>query len=91
MDQIKICVGYSVKGERVDDFPIDDIEHATPIYESMPGWKADLASARSLEALPEAARRYVARIEMEAGCPVVLVSVGSRRDETIALLDPFRS
>jgi adenylosuccinate synthase len=89
MDEIKICVGYRLKGEMTDDFPIDDIEHATPVYESMPGWKADLASARSLEALPEAARRYVARIEKEAGCPVVLVSVGSRRDETIALLDPF--
>jgi adenylosuccinate synthase len=42
-----------------------------------------------MSALPEAARRYVERIEREAGCPVVLVSVGSRRDETIALRDPF--
>jgi adenylosuccinate synthase len=39
--------------------------------------------------LPETARRYVERIEREAGCSVVLVSVGSRRDETIALRDPF--
>jgi adenylosuccinate synthase len=28
-------------------------------------------------------------MEEEAGCPIVLVSVGSRRDETIMLRDPF--
>ena len=77
--------------ERPEDFPIDDVEHATPVYESIPGWKADISGARTLAALPEAARSYVARIEREAGCPVVLVSVGSRRDETIALVDPFHA
>jgi adenylosuccinate synthase len=41
--------------------------------------------------VPPAARAYVQRIERDAGCPVVLVSVGSRRDETIVLGDPFRS
>ena len=90
MDEIKICVGYKVRGEAVADFPIDDVEEATPVYDSMPGWKADISSARSLDALPEPARKYVARIEKEAGCPIILVSVGSRRDETIALADPFR-
>ena len=29
------------------------------------------------------------RIEKEAGAPAFLVSVGSRRDETIVLRDPF--
>lgn len=91
MDEIKICVGYKVRGETVADFPIDDVEDATPVYDSMPGWKADISGARSLGALPEAARNYVARIEKEASCPVILVSVGSRRDETIVLADPFRA
>ncbi|MGH7437178.1 MAG: adenylosuccinate synthase [Polyangiaceae bacterium] len=91
MDEIKICVGYKVRGETVGDFPIDEVEEATPVYDSMAGWKADISSARSLDALPEPARKYIARIEKEAGCPVILVSVGSRRDETIALADPFRA
>jgi adenylosuccinate synthase len=55
----------------------------------MQGWKADLSQARTLDALPPAARAYVERIERDAGCPVVLVSVGSGRDETIVLSDPF--
>jgi adenylosuccinate synthase len=90
LDEIKVCTSYRVRGDLVDEFPIDDVEHATPIYESVPGWKDDLSGARSLDGLPEPARRYVARIEKEAGCPLILVSVGSRRDETIALVDPFR-
>jgi adenylosuccinate synthase len=55
----------------------------------MRGWTEDLGGARSLSALPEAAQAYVRRIERDAGCSVVLVSVGSRRDETIVLKDPF--
>jgi adenylosuccinate synthase len=89
LDEIRVCVAYKTPGGVTEDFPIDDIERATPVYESMPGWKEDLASARTMNALPTTARRYVERIERDAGCPVVLVSVGSRRDETIALKDPF--
>jgi adenylosuccinate synthase len=90
LDSISLCVAYRTPQGTTQDFPIDDLEHATPVYETMPGWSADIASARSLDALPETARQYIARIEREVGCPVVLVSVGFRRDETIVLADPFR-
>jgi adenylosuccinate synthase len=91
LDEVKVCVAYRTPGGTTEDFPIDDVETAVPVYETLPGWKADLAAARSMTALPEEARRYVTRIEKEAGCPVMLVSVGSRRDETIVLADPFQS
>jgi adenylosuccinate synthase len=89
MDELKVCVAYRTPNGTTEDFPIDDADRATPVYESMPGWQADLASARTMGALPEAARRYVERIERDAGCPIGLISVGSRRDETIVLKDPF--
>ncbi len=89
LDEIKVCTAYRTPTGTTEDFPIDDAEHAVPVYESLSGWDADLSSARTLAALPEAARRYITRIEKDAGCPVVLVSIGSRRDETIALRDPF--
>jgi adenylosuccinate synthase len=91
LDEIKVCTSYRTPTGTSDDFPIDDAQHAVPVYESLPGWEADLSSARTLSALPESARRYIERIEKDAGCPVVLVSVGSRRDETIALKDPFET
>jgi len=90
LDELRVCVAYRTASGVTKDFPIDDLDRARPVYESLPGWKAELGAARDLSALPAPARRYVERIEKEAACPVVLVSVGSRRDETIALKDPFR-
>jgi adenylosuccinate synthase len=89
LDEIKVCTAYKTPAGVTSEFPIDDAEHAVPVYESMPGWHGDLGPVRTMAALPEAARRYVDRIERDSGCPVVLVSVGSRRDETVALADPF--
>jgi adenylosuccinate synthase len=89
LDVIQVCVAYRTPGGVSQDLPIDDIGRSTPIYEPMRGWSEDLASKRTLDSLPDAARGYVERIEREVACPVMLVSVGSRRDETIVLRDPF--
>jgi adenylosuccinate synthase len=89
LGELKVCTSYRTPSGTTEDFPIDDAEHAVPVYESLPGWDADLSAARALSDLPEAARQYIQRIERDAGCPIVLVSIGSRRDETIALKDPF--
>jgi adenylosuccinate synthase len=89
LDVLQLCVAYRTPSGVTGDFPMDELQAASPIYESTPGWTEDLSSARKLSDLPKAARQYVERIEREMGCPIVLVSVGSRRDETIALKDPF--
>jgi adenylosuccinate synthase len=89
LETIQVCVAYDTPHGRTEDFPIDDAAVARPVYEPMRGWSEEIGGARSIAALPVAAREYVARLERDAGCPVILVSVGSRRDETIALRDPF--
>jgi len=89
LEAIKVCVGYRTAAGTTDEFPLDEAEQATPIYETMRGWDGDIGGARALSALPSAARAYVERIERDVACPVVLVSVGSRRDETIVLKNPF--
>ena len=82
---------YKTPSGTTEDFPIDDVEHAVPVYETdARAGTEDLARARSVAALPaDCARSTSQRIERDTGCPVVLVSVGSRRDETIVLEDPF--
>jgi adenylosuccinate synthase len=89
LDKLELCVAYKVKGQLTEDFPIDDAEHAEPVFESMPGWTADLTGARRMSDLPDTARSYIQRIERDIGCPIILVSVGPGRDETIVLRDPF--
>ncbi|MEO8800081.1 MAG: adenylosuccinate synthase [Polyangiaceae bacterium] len=89
LDEIKLCVGYQTPSGITAEFPIDDLAHATPIYESMKGWKETLSHAKKLTDLPDAARAYLDRIAQEIGAPLDVVSVGSRRDETIVLRHPF--
>jgi adenylosuccinate synthase len=91
LQTVKVCTGYSFQGTVLDEIPasLEVMEQCTPIYEELPGWPEDITGAKSMTDLPENARSYVARIEELSGAPVVLVSVGPRRDETIVLRNPF--
>lgn len=90
-DKISICTGYEYEGKRLDELParLEVFDRCRPLYEEMPGWKADISRARSFDDLPENARKYLRRVEELIGCPIVLVSVGARRDQTIILKNPF--
>jgi adenylosuccinate synthase len=89
LPHLSIGVAYERAGERLDDLPYDGFDLCTPVYETMPGWTESLAGARSLGDLPKAARAYVERIERLVDCKVKMVSVGSRRHETIVVESPF--
>lgn len=86
VDRLKLCTGYRLEGETVEEFPMDSgvLERCAPVYEELPGWCAPTTGARSIEELPEAARRYVGRISELSGAPVSLISVGADRDATIS-------
>jgi len=90
-DTIKVCTGYTYQGTTLETLPaaLETFENCQPVYEELPGWKTDITGARSFEELPETARAYVRRLEELAGCPIVMVSVGPRRDQTITLKNPF--
>jgi adenylosuccinate synthase len=85
LDEILLCVSYQVDGARVEAWPsnADVLARATPIYERFPGWSEQIHDVRSLADLPENARRYVTALEEHAGVPIVLVSVGPERTQTI--------
>ncbi len=85
LDEIKICSAYRINGQRVTQFPshVDDLRVAEPEFETLPGWPEELSGVRSEADLPEAARRYIARIGELLGRPVSIVSVGPDREETI--------
>jgi adenylosuccinate synthase len=59
------------------------LARAVPIYETFDGWDEPIHGVRALADLPETARRYVAALEALAGVPIVLVSVGPERTQTI--------
>ncbi len=89
---IRICTAYNDEnGNPVDLFPIDaaDYDGLQPVYEDMPGWTESTVGVQKLEDLPEAARKYIARLEETIGVPVDIVSTGPDRVETIILNHPF--
>ena len=85
VEEIKICVGYEIDGERTDVYPMHqtDLHHAQPIYKSLPGWGVDITGARMRGDLPEAAREFVEFVEAEVGAPLCMISVGPEREQAI--------
>jgi adenylosuccinate synthase len=85
VDPIRLCVAYEVDGRRVEAWPSSAavLARVRPLYEEFAGWSEPIHDVRSLADLPENARRYVTAIEEQAGVPIVLVSVGPERTQTI--------
>jgi adenylosuccinate synthase len=91
LDSIKICTAYSYRGELLEEFPHDanTLKECKPVYEEIDGWKCDICSVTEYDQFPEKVKSYLAKLEEITGCPVVLASVGPRRDQTIQLRNPF--
>ena len=85
IDPLRVGVGYELDGTRLDGPPSTTgaWQRLRPVYEELPGWSEPLGNARTIGALPINARRYVDRLADLAGAPIVLVSVGPDRDQTI--------
>ncbi|HYO72680.1 MAG TPA: adenylosuccinate synthase [Archangium sp.] len=90
---LQICNAYELDGKRITELPGDyeDLARVKPLYETLPGWDDKLAGVRTFDELPDAAKRYVRRVEEISGVPVMCISVGADRGETVLLQNPFRS
>ncbi|MDH5264967.1 MAG: adenylosuccinate synthase [Betaproteobacteria bacterium] len=91
LDVVRLAVGYKVRGVVRDILPVgaEALAICEPVYEDFPGWKESTVGIKSLEGLPANARNYLKRLESLAGAPVVLISTGPDREETIVLHHPF--
>ncbi|MCL2217925.1 MAG: adenylosuccinate synthase [Defluviitaleaceae bacterium] len=85
-NEIPVCAAYEVDGKRVCDFPSgDELLKAKPVYEYLPGFKADISKCRSMEELPPAALDYIRYIEKVVDCPIKYVSVGAERNDYLVM------
>ncbi|MGB8129820.1 MAG: adenylosuccinate synthase [Candidatus Angelobacter sp.] len=87
LDEVPVCVGYKVKGKKVDSIPAlaTGFEQVQPIYEKMPGWKKSTEGVASFDELPKKAQEYLRFIERESGAKIGMVSTGPDRDQTMLL------
>jgi adenylosuccinate synthase len=93
IDPVRICVAYQLRGKRFDQLPpgLQLLDKVKPVYESLPGWKEGIGSARSLAELPGNARHYLERVRELCGVRLAIIGVGASRDATIVLENPFHA
>jgi len=91
LEEISVCIGYTSEAGDTVANPIDavDYENLRPVYETLPGWSESTVGLKSLDALPEAARAYIKRVEELVGAPIDIISTGPDREETIVLRHPY--
>jgi adenylosuccinate synthase len=87
LPELKIATAYRINGKITKDYPhaIFEFSKAKPVYETWKGWKEDITHVRRWNQLPLNARRYLKRMEELLGTPIKIVSVGSKRNQTIFL------
>jgi adenylosuccinate synthase len=90
-EKIKICVGYRFNGKVFHHVPsnLEMLNCSEPVYEELNGWKTEIKEVREFSDLPQNAQRYIQRIEELIGTKITMISVGSERNETIVVRNPF--
>lgn len=91
LPEIKICVGYKLNGVHLDNMPTDHRKLALcePVYETFAGWRESTLGIQDFARLPQAARKYLMRLESLAEIPIDIISTGPDRNDTIVLRHPF--
>lgn len=84
LETVKICTGYEYRGQLIEHYPasLNVLSECKAVYEELPGWKEDISGVRSLDELPDNARRYLERIAQLTGVPISIFSVGRNRQQT---------
>ncbi len=91
LETIRVCTGYQCNGEKqiVPPLDADSFAECKPVYEDLPGWNTPTAGIQSYDDLPGNARSYLKRIEEWLETPVVILSTGPERTQSIILRHPF--
>ena len=85
LKEIKICTAYKYKGKTFKEFPADIkmVSGCQGVYETHPGWMTETTNIRKYSELPGNAKKYLKRIAELLNSKIKIISVGSRRKETI--------
>jgi adenylosuccinate synthase len=85
-DTLEVAVGYELPdGSRLETVPADLelLAQVKPVLEEVPGWQQPTEAITDHAELPAAAEHYLRYLEAQIGVPIVVVSTGPRREETL--------
>ena len=91
LDEIKMCIGYELKGKKIDYLPaaVEDQLKVKPIYKSYSGWKTSTKGIKLFKNLPENAQIYIKSLEKFIETKVASISTSPERKDTILIENPF--
>ena len=92
LDDIKICIGYELKGKKIDYLPaaVEDQIKVKPIYKNFNGWKTSTKGIKSFKDLPKNAQTYIKGLEKFIETKVASISTSPERKDTILIENPFK-
>ena len=93
LDEIKMCIAYEINGKKIDYLPaaVEDQLKVKPIYKSFKGWKSDTKGIKKFDDLPQNAKIYIKELEKFIETKVSSISTSPERNDTILIVDPFKS
>ena len=83
LETIKICTNYSSNlsmEEILESMILEDVE---PIYTEVAGWNEPTAGVQSFDQLNSNAKSFIKKIEEICNVPVIMISTGPKREDTI--------
>lgn len=90
LEEIRVATGYRLGNQELTALPADPdtLAEVEPVYQTFPGWQESTVGTLAIEDLPENAKAYLEAVEELSGVPIVIVSTGPRREETVVLEHP---
>ena len=91
LDEIKMCIGYELKGKKIDYLPaaVEDQLQVKPIYKIFNGWKTSTKGIKLFKDLPKNAQNYIKGLEKFIDTKVASISTSPERKDTILIENPF--
>ena len=83
LETIKVCTDYSSdmsKPELLETLTLEEVE---PIYTEYKGWDEPTAGKQSFDELNDMAKEFILNIEELCKVPVIMISTGPKREDTI--------
>jgi len=83
-DKVLVSTEYKYRGSTINHLPFDlSDESLKPVYTEFEGWSEDLRKMNNIKQLPKNLNKYISFLENELKIPIIIISVGPDRKETI--------
>ena len=83
LETIKICTDYNSALSMEEMLESMILEDAEPIYTEVPGWNEPTAGVQTFDQLNDNAQSFIKKIEEICNVPVIMISTGPKREDTI--------